>query len=156
MFRRPFVLAATFPLVFGAHFATAQASSRPARVGAVVAGPKDPAVESSGAVVAAPKATGSQPATNKPRIAGIAAAPPVVPAQNSPPTAGRTAQGVAAFFYLPAVVLTDGRVFANFNGRSEQVLRRCPVTSGPLPPGFATPTCWMIDGQGRYLVVQQR
>jgi hypothetical protein len=61
---------------------------------------------------------------------------------------------VSQFFYVPAVVLTDGRIFANFNGSYEQVLRRCPAISGPLPPGFTTSACWMIDSYGRYVVVQ--
>jgi hypothetical protein len=92
------------------------------------------------------------------RIGWIVPPPPVIPQQNRFPTAG-FANGVpqvAAFYYVPTVVLTDGRVFANFNGTYEQVLRRCPVTSGTLPPGFATPACWVVDSYGRYQVVQGR
>jgi hypothetical protein len=63
---------------------------------------------------------------------------------------------VAQFFYVPAIVLTDGRVFANFNGSYEQVLRPCPTTLGALPPEFTTSVCWMIDSYGRYVVVQPR
>jgi hypothetical protein len=64
---------------------------------------------------------------------------------------------VAQFSFIPAVVLTDGRVFANFNGSYEQILRQCPSTSGSLLPGFTTfSACWMIDSYGRYVVVQPR
>jgi len=63
---------------------------------------------------------------------------------------------VAQFNYLPAVVLTDGRIFANFNGSYEQVLRQCPAFSGVLPPNFTISTCWMVDQYGRYTVVQPR
>ena len=158
MIRRTTVLAGTFALVCVAHVAAAQTTSRP-RTGVVVPAPTNPPVQPTGAVVGVPRARITQDRT-KPRIAGIAAAVQPVPAQNSPATAGWATTNilpqVAAFYYLPAVVLTDGRVFANFNGNYEQVLRRCPVTSGTLPPGFATPACWMIDSNGRYLVVQQR
>ena len=143
MICRTTTLAGTFALIFAAHASYAQVVSLP-RAGALVAAPKDPP---------------ARPTGNKPRIAGIAPAPAIIPDQNGVPTAGfvnNIVPQVAAFYYLPAVVLTDGRVFANFNGNYEQVLRRCPVTSGPLPPGFATPVCWVVDSYGRYQVVQRR
>jgi hypothetical protein len=93
------------------------------------------------------------------RIAGIAPPPQTVPIQNLATNTGFVANGppqVAAFYYLPAVVLTDGRVFASFNGNFEEVLRRCPQISGTLPPGFSVATCWTVDANGRYLVVQRR
>lgn len=97
---------------------------------------------------------------NKPRIGLILPSPPA-PQSQFLQTVFAPVQDfgfvqVAQFFYTPAVVLTDGRVFANFNGSFEQVLRRCPAFSGTLPPNFTTSACWMIDSYGRYLVVQPR
>ncbi len=94
----------------------------------------------------------------KPRIGLVVPGPPLSQGQFPPTVFGQTHDmgfvQVAQFFYLPAVVLTDGRVFANFNGSYEQVLRRCPAISGPAVPGFATTACWMIDAYGRYVVAQ--
>lgn len=143
MIRRTTVLAGTFALVCAGRAAMAQ----------------EPAGTGAGLLVAAPRNTPTKPRDNKPRFAGIAPAPPLIPNQNGIPTAGmigNTVPSVAAFYYLPAVVLTDGRVFANFSGRYEQVLRRCPVTSGTVAPGFAVAACWVVDSNGRYQVVQQR
>jgi hypothetical protein len=144
---RTTVLAGTFALIFVAQFAGAQTQSRP-RVGIIAAPPAQPAVQY--------PAQARNPA--KPRIAWIVPAPPVVPEQNAFPSAGfvNGAPQVAAFYYVPTIVLTDGRVFANFNGAYEQVLRRCPITSGPLPPGFAAPACWVVDSYGRYRTIQRR
>jgi hypothetical protein len=65
---------------------------------------------------------------------------------------------IAQITYYPTVVLTDGRVLANFGtGRGyEQVLRRCPQFSGPIPANVFIAPCWTVDGYGRYIVLQQR
>ena len=122
---RTTLTAGTFAVIFVVAGAGAQTPYRP-RTGMIAA--------------PAPQSSPRQPrAANQPRIGWIVQAPPVVPQQNSGQTAGflNGPPQVAAFFYLPTVVLTDGRVFANFHCVYEQVLRQCPVTSGPLPPGFA-------------------
>jgi hypothetical protein len=97
---------------------------------------------------------------NNSRIGLIVPGPPAAQGQFSQtvfaPTQDFGFVQVAQFFFVPAVALTDGRVFANFNGRFEQVLRRCPDISGALPPGFTTSACWMIDSFGQYVVVQPR
>ncbi|HET9424106.1 MAG TPA: hypothetical protein VFO55_01945 [Gemmatimonadaceae bacterium] len=65
---------------------------------------------------------------------------------------------VAQVSYYPTVVLTDGRVLANFGtGRGyEQVLRKCAVFSGAAPYGAYVSPCWTTDAYGRYVVIQQR
>jgi hypothetical protein len=144
---RTTVLTGTFALIFGAQLAVAQTVYRP-RTGMIAA----PARQGQPANQPQPQAS------NRPRIGWIVPAPPVVPQQNGAMTAGfaNGAPQVTAFYYVPTVVLTDGRVFGNFNGTYEQVLRRCPITSGPVPPGFATPACWYVDTYGRYQIVQGR
>lgn len=98
---------------------------------------------------------------NKPRIGLVIPGPPATQGQFLPTIFTQTQDigfiQVAQFSYIPAVVLTDGRVFANFNGSYEQILRQCPMTSGALIPEFTTfSACWMIDPYGRYVVVQPR
>lgn len=70
----------------------------------------------------------------------------------------QTPASVVQLSYYPTVVLSDGRVLANFGtGRGyEQVLRRCPNIVGTLPPGAFVAPCWTVDAYGRYAVVQQR
>jgi hypothetical protein len=65
---------------------------------------------------------------------------------------------IAQITYFPTLVLTDGRVFANFgNGRGyEQVLRQCAQFTGAMPFGVNVAPCWTVDATGRYLVIQQR
>ena len=65
------------------------------------------------------------------------------------------APSVAQVSYYPTIVLTDGRVLANFGtGRGyEEVLRRCPQA---LPPGARVAPCWTVDANGNYRVLQQR
>jgi hypothetical protein len=150
MIGRTTVIAGTFALGVIAGVANAQTESRP-RSGEMVAAPKAPA-----------------PAARKPpRIAFIPPSPPVpsptVFQQQGqgvaylPPTAPSPTARVAQIFYLPTLVLTDGRVFADFGrGRYEQVLRRCAPITGPIPPGFATAACWTVDQNSRYSVIQQR
>ena|SRR5687767_11218813 len=60
--------------------------------------------------------------------------------------------------HFPTVVLSDGRVLANFGtGRGyEEVLRKCPTFSGAVPSNAYVAPCWTVDVNGRYLVVQQR
>jgi hypothetical protein len=163
---RTTALAGTFAIISLAGVARAQTASRP-RI-AIIAVAPTPTTQAP-----VPQPQYQPPATaqyyqqqqqsasrysGRARIGLIVPPPAVVPQQNGFPTAGfaNGAPRVAAFYYLPAVVLTDGRVFANFNGTFEQVLRRCPITSGPVPPGFATPACWIVDSYGRYQVIQGR
>jgi hypothetical protein len=65
---------------------------------------------------------------------------------------------VVQLYYLPTVVLADGRVLADFGtGRGyEQVLRQCARFVGTLPPNYAVAPCFTVDAYGRYTVVQQR
>jgi hypothetical protein len=112
-----------------------------------------------GSVQAAPRGA-STARGNKPRIGLVVPGPPAAQDQFSSTVFPRVQSAgfvqVAQFYYLPAVVLTDGRILANFNGRYEEVLRRCAAFSGPLPPNFTTSACWMIDSYGRYVVAQPR
>jgi hypothetical protein len=118
-----------------------------------------PAQTQSGSVQAAPRGASTSRST-KPRIGLIVPGPPLPQDQFSSTVFARSQSAgfvqAAQFYYLPAVVLTDGRIFANFNGSYEEVLRRCAAFSGPLPPNFTTSACWMIDSYGRYVVVQPR
>jgi hypothetical protein len=114
-------------------------------------------------MVAAPRHSAPAPAVKgalPPRIAVIAPPPAVDPYPlrhtGAPATVIVVSPQVAQFYYTPAIILTDGRVFTNFGNGYEQVLRRCPYITGPLPPGFATPACWTIDSYGRYVVITQR
>lgn len=98
---------------------------------------------------------------SKPRIGVIYPSPPAQPQDQFGQTVFSRQPSfgfpqVAQFYFLPAVVLNDGRIFANFNGSYEEVLRRCPAFSGALPPNFTTTACWTIDQYGRYTVVQPR
>lgn len=65
---------------------------------------------------------------------------------------------IAQITYFPTLVLTDGRVFANFGtGRGyEQVLRQCAQFTGGVPYGVNVSPCWTVDANGRYAVIQQR
>jgi hypothetical protein len=62
----------------------------------------------------------------------------------------------AAFFFVPALVLSDGRIFANFNGTYEEVLRQCPVFAGTVNVESVGAACWIVDTAGRYKVIQRR
>lgn len=125
-------------------------------------------------VTAAPSST---PAKRPARTGSIPPSPPAQPiivnttgyplvnttgvANSTQVTAGQTygaPVAIAQITYYPTVVLTDGRVLANFGtGRGyEQVLRQCALISGPLPPGVTMSPCWTADGAGRYVVIQQR
>ena len=133
--------------------------------------------QSDGRLVAAPAtASPRRPATV--RIAGIAPAPQVVqsragvdprfgPGSSAIPTIPTTGifnapvpvdahPQVAAFFFLPVVILTDGRIFANFNGRFEEVRRECPTFSGAMPSNYAVAPCWIADRSGRLTAVHRR
>jgi hypothetical protein len=65
---------------------------------------------------------------------------------------------ISQITWYPTVVLTDGRVLANFGtGRGyEQVLRQCAQIGGTLPYGVTMAPCWTVDAYGRYSVIQQR
>ncbi len=115
-----------------------QPAAKPVRVGiATSAPPAQPVVVNTTGLPA--YATGSSPAA--------AAAPPIY-AHPAP---------VAQIIYYPTVVLTDGRVLANFGtGRGyEQVLRQCPQGIGSLPSGVKVAPCWAVDAYGYYRVLQR-
>ena len=111
-----------------------------------------------------------------PRIASIAPAPsvpfqpPAIPTTglftnivsspglfaNAPSFGQQVVPRPVSFFFVPALVMSDGRVFANFNGAYEEVLRQCPMIAGTADIGFVAPACWIVDSRGRYSVVQRR
>jgi hypothetical protein len=118
----------------------------------------------------APRST-AKPAV---RTASIPSSPPAQPivvnttgfptAQYGSPAPVPTTPGygtpvaISQITYYPTVVLTDGRVLANFgNGRGyEQVLRQCAQIGGTIPYGVTMAPCWTVDAYGRYSVIQQR
>jgi hypothetical protein len=69
-----------------------------------------------------------------------------------------SSSAIAQVTYFPTLVLTDGRIFANFGtGHGyEQVLRQCPQINGQTPWNIIIPPCWAVDRNGRYYVMQQR
>ena len=143
MKRRTTALLGTFALVAWSGLAIGQTESRP-RTGTVAAATRRPAANG-----------------HKPRIAIIPLSPPAQPVTVN--TTGSVANFMASpvvtqVYYLPTVVLSDGRVLANFGtGRGyEQVLRQCPRITGQIPPNFAVAACWAVDSYGRYTVIQQR
>jgi hypothetical protein len=158
MNRRTTILLGSFAVAVSAGVLEAQTQSRP-RSGTVT---RTPATESgrteksvrAGIIQPAPAAepvvvnTTGLPMGNTSGLAGPVVTSPgyIVPVQ------------VAQVSYYPTVVLTDGRVLANFGtGRGyEQVLRRCPNFTGAVPYGVAVSPCWVVDAYGRYSVIQQR
>jgi len=126
----------------------------------------------------APAAAAATSRAPRVRIAGIAPAPavpfqaPQIPTTglftnivsapglftNTPTVIGQ--QSVVprpvAFFRVPALVLSDGRIFARFNGAYEEVLRQCPVFAGTVNVDAVAPACWVVDAGGRYSVIQRR
>ena len=82
-------------------------------------------------------------------VANVPAAPAAVPSPvfNAP---------VAQITWYPTLVMTDGRVFANFGAGYEQVLRQCPQLSGTLPPNATIAACFTVDANGTYRVMQRR
>jgi hypothetical protein len=100
-----------------------------------------------GAAMLAPIRASAQHTTPAPgRVAGIAPAP-----ATQPPTTSHFVPPATVFYgHIPVLVLTDGRVFANFGRGYEQVVRSCglPVSYGgqvmspssPTQPGVVQPT----------------
>jgi hypothetical protein len=78
---------------------------------------------------------------------------PTVPAQPASPVATTP---IAQITWYPTLVFADGRVFANFGGGYEQVLRQCPQLSGTLPPNATIAPCFTVDAYGVYRVMQRR
>jgi hypothetical protein len=161
MHRRTTVFLGSFALLGLAGTARAQTESRPRT---------DP--------VGVPARKPVTPAT-RPRIAIIPSSPPAQPivvnttgmttnidfVAPAPSSSGQVpiapvVQGapVVQLYYLPTVVLADGRILANFGtGHGyEQVLRQCPSFTGTIPPNVALAACWQVDAYGRYSVLQQR
>jgi hypothetical protein len=139
MNRRTIVSLAGFALLVLAGPASGQAK-KPVRTATIPASPPaQPIVVN----------TTGLPTANIP--AGVVAAP------SNRPVYGTPAQ-VVQITYYPTVVLSDGRVLANFGtGRGyEQVLRQCPQFSGTMPPNAIISACWTVDSYGNYRVIQQR
>lgn len=153
MNRRTTIWAGTFAVIVLGASAEAQ-RSRPRTAAIAPATPATPAAQ-------APSKAALPPRNAPPvRIAGIA--PPPQPAA-APAAAHGYAYPVTTpqpirFSYLPTLVYSDGRVYANFgNGRGyEQVLRQCPTFTGAIPPNYALAPCFIVDAYGRYSVIQQR
>lgn len=145
MNRRTVILLGSFAVAVFAQSATAQMSAAPSKSSATAKKPVRTA--------SIPKSPPAEPivvnTTGLP-IANTTGAP-------TSSTSGAPA-AVAQITYYPTVVLTDGRVLANFGtGRGyEQVLVKCPQISGVLPPGAVMAPCWIVDAGGRYVVLQQR
>jgi hypothetical protein len=149
--RTTFLLIA-FAVATGAATASAQSQARP-RAGS--AAPARPAAAPArvGVATSAPPA---QPiVVNTTGLPGyVVTAPPASsPAQ---PTHMHPAP-VVQIVYYPTVVLSDGRVLANFGtGRGyEQVLRQCPQGIASLPYGAQVAPCWSVDAYGYYRVLQR-
>jgi len=105
-------------------------------------------------------ATSAPPA--QPVVVNTTGLPPApVPTSQPVPTPaplyGAPAQ-IAQITWFPTIVLSDGRVLANFGtGRGyEEVLRQCPQLSAPLPPNATIAPCWTVDSYGIYRVMQRR
>lgn len=143
MQHRTIAFLVSFALVAMSGSALAQTDSRP-RTAVIASAPPRPTANGA-----------------KPRLAIIPPSPPAQPTTPHPTTFGTnfiSPVHVVRFDYLPTVVLSDGRVLADFGtGRGyEQVLRQCPRLSGPLPYGATIAPCWTVDAYGRYNVIQQR
>jgi hypothetical protein len=156
MNRRTTFIIGSFALVGFAAVAHAQTESRP-RTGGMSAAPgarstAKPAVRTA-SIPASPPAqpivvyTTGLPGTQY----GSPVPTPVAPGYGAPLV-------VSQITWYPTVVLTDGRVLANFGtGRGyEQVLRQCAQVGGVLPYGASMAPCWTVDAYGRYSVIQQR
>lgn len=158
MNRRTVIVAGTFATVFLGGVAQAQTESRP-RTGEVVAAPATGTAKKPVRTGIIPLSPAAQPivvnTTGLP-IANTTGTP--IPNSTGLPPNSQTPASVVQLSYYPTVVLSDGRVLANFGtGRGyEQVLRRCPNLVGSLPPGAFVSPCWTVDAYGRYAVVQQR
>ena len=133
MNRRTIVWLGAFAALAAAHPLMAQ--SKPVRKGVARSAPpaKPVIVNTTGLPVVPVQVPASPPAVT----------PPVGPA------------GIAQVTWYPTVVLTDGRVLANFGtGRGyEQVLRQCPQA---LPPNATIAPCWTVDAYGNFGVMQRR
>jgi hypothetical protein len=111
-----------------------------------------------------PVRTGIIPASPaaQPIVVNTTGLPTTNPA--SPVPAGAPSPGyapsaaIAQITWYPTIVLSDGRVFANFGtGRGyEQVLRQCPQLSGALPPNATIAPCFTVDSYGTFRVMQRR
>ena len=112
-----------------------------------------------------------RPAAKPPaRTASIPASPPAqpivvnttgfptasIPTTPTPAATPIATAPVAQITWYPTLVFSDGRVFANFGGGYEQVLRQCPQLSGTLPPNATIAPCWTVDSCGVYRVMQRR
>ncbi len=106
-------------------------------------------------------ATSAPPAQPIPTTSALPPAPnpATQPLPTSAPVYGTPSQvPVAQVTWYPTLVLADGRVLANFGtGRGyEEVLRKCPDLSGPLPPNVTIAPCFTRDAYGTYHVMQRR
>lgn len=159
MNRRTTILLGSFAIAALAASAQAQTKSRP-RTGGMTAAPSKPS-----ATPKRPVRTASIPASPpaQPIVVNTTGFPAAnIPGSAIPRTTGSNISplapvALAHITYYPTVILSDGRVLANFGtGRGyEQVLRKCAQIVGPLPPGVTMAPCWTVDAYGRFVVIQQ-
>jgi hypothetical protein len=158
MNRRTIFVAGTFVAACSTGVAHAQTESRP-RTGQVAASPTTGTAKRpvrAGVIPLSPPAQPIVVNTTGLPVTNTTGTP--IPNSTGLPPDPHAAASVVQLSYYPTVVLSDGRVLANFGtGRGyEQVLRRCPNIVGTLPPGAFVAPCWTVDAYGRYAVVQQR
>jgi hypothetical protein len=138
MNRRTILLLGAFGALAAA--APAEGQRKPVRTGTATSAPPAQPIPASTAIPVAPN-----PATQP-----VPTGTPIYLAPNQVP--------VAKITWYPTIVLADGRVLANFGtGHGyEEVLRRCPDLSGPLPPNATIAPCFTKDAYGNYRVMQRR
>ena len=144
MNRRTILLLGAFAAAVAIVPASGQ-SKKPVRTGTATSAPPAQPIPTTNALPPAPN-----PATQP--------APTMNPVYGAPVYGAPGQAPIAQITYYPTVVLTDGRVLANFGtGRGyEEVLRQCPQLSGPLPPNVTIAPCWTRDSYGTYRVMQRR
>ena len=137
MKRRTILLLGAFAAAMAAAPAGAQ-TKKPVRTGTAQSAPPAQPVATTSGLPAAPNPA-SQPVPSSSPVYGAPVA-------------------VAQVTWYPTLVLSDGRVLANFGtGRGyEEVLRQCPDLSGPLPPNATIAPCFTKDSYGTYRVMQRR
>jgi hypothetical protein len=152
-------LLGSFALLGAATVSRAQTESRP-RTGGMVAAPAQstgkPAVRTGTMPPPPPPAPQMVPTSTGFQQVNTGVVVGSTPIITAPVFGAQPA--IAQVTYFPTLVLTDGRVFANFGtGRGyEQVLRRCAQFSGGTPLSVNLSPCWTVDASGRYSVIQQR
>jgi hypothetical protein len=155
---RTTILAGSFAVALCGGVAQAQDKSRP-RTGEMTARPAPAPAKKPARTGVIPLSPPAQPIVVNTTGLPMNTTGPIPNATHLPSNSPvRAPAPIAQLSYYPTVVLTDGRVLANFGtGRGyEQVLRKCPSFAGSPPPGVYVSPCWTVDAYGRYAVIQQR